>query len=414
MLPPTRIRVDSRPAPSRSKAQNSSAMDTAGKPPSSNKAGPRFNSLTPVHNEPALRLPSNVPHRPGNPIGSARPPSSGVITAKQLQELQHRHQMQLALVKQEARELKEEKAFLVAQNLRLERELCLQNPPNGHGMVDPRRSESHSRPSFARTRSQPNTDLRDAHYSLNSNSPTCSGSWASSGGPTTPSSLSPRSHHSRNASSASLHALASHAPPPMSRRPSMSSTCPPVTSAPDPVLLLQRLRLADRQQKLAHSQNLLNPLRPLSTACEEPRPMSARSNPGSRGASRRNSLTGNGNDPPLKGILKPSTPIRPVSSCSNTIVGPPTRPPTRPSTGMGYFLEEAYDSITRPSGQRTSSGMYAQQLHHNVIPTPSQRSRRGSLDVNGARERPISNHGFHKRTRGHETERVRKGNNNAH
>lgn len=37
------------------------------------------------------------------------------------------------------RELKEEKAFLVAQNLRLERELCLQNQP-GHGViVDPRR-----------------------------------------------------------------------------------------------------------------------------------------------------------------------------------------------------------------------------------------------------------------------------------
>jgi hypothetical protein len=68
-----------------------------------------------------------------------------VITSKQLQELQHRHHMQLALVKQEARELKEEKAFLVAQNLRLERELSLQNQPNSHGMVDPRRAELVSR-----------------------------------------------------------------------------------------------------------------------------------------------------------------------------------------------------------------------------------------------------------------------------
>jgi hypothetical protein len=69
-----------------------------------------------------------------------------VITTKQLQELQQRHQMQLALVKQEARELKEEKAFLVAQNLRLERELCLQNQSHGHGMsVDPRRAAPVSR-----------------------------------------------------------------------------------------------------------------------------------------------------------------------------------------------------------------------------------------------------------------------------
>jgi hypothetical protein len=255
-----------------------------------------------------------------------------------------------------------------------------------------------SRPSFSRSRSHPNAEFHDPHHSLSSNSPTCSGSscsshpWASSGGTNTPSSLSPRSRHSRNASSASLAVLPSHAPPPMSRRPSMGSAGMPTASVPDPAVLLQRLRLADRQQKLSHSQNVLHPLRPLSVAsnaCEEVRPMSSRSNPGSRGASRRNSLSSGANDQPLKGILKPSTPIRPGSSCSNTIVGPPTRPPTRPSTGMGYYLDESYDSIIRPSGQRTASCMYNQQLSN----MPSHRSRRGSLDMSSAKDRPKSNHG---------------------
>ncbi|EHS64485.1 hypothetical protein PGTUg99_008380 [Puccinia graminis f. sp. tritici] len=373
-------------------------MDSGVKPLSNNKTMSRLNSHAPAQNDSGHRLPAHATHRPGNPIGSQAAPT-GVITSKQLQELQHRHQMQLALVKQEARELKEEKAFLVAQNLRLERELCLQNQPNSHGMVDPRRAELSSRPSFNRSRSHPNADFRDPLHSLTSNSPTYSGSscsshpWASSGGPTTPSSLSPRSRHSRNASSASLTVPTSHALPPMSRRPSLSNTGLPATSAPDPALLLQRLRLADRQQKMVHSQNVLNPLRPLSVAsnaCDEVRAQSSRSNPGSRGHSRRNSLSGSGSDQPLKGILKPSTPMRPVSSCSNTIVGPPTRPPSRPSTGMGYYVDEAYDSITRPSGQRTSSSIYNQQFHHSSI--PQHRSRRGSLDVpNG--ERPKFNHG---------------------
>ena len=390
-------RLNSRPATLPHKL----SMETA---PSKNKAMPRLNSLAPAQNDPALRSSAHATHRPANSIGSHGAPP-GVITTKQLQELQHRHQMQLALIKQEARELKEEKAFLVAQNLRLERELCLQHQPNVHGMGESKRADPSSRPSFSRSRSHPNADLRDSLHSLSSNSPTCSGSscsshpWASSGGPTTPSSLSPRSRHSRNASSASLAVPASHAPPPMSRpmsrRPSFSSAGPPATCAPDPALLLQRLRLADRQQKLAHSQNVLHPLRPLSVAsnvCEEARPRSSRSNPGSRGVSRRNSLSGSGNDQPLKGILKPSTPIRPVSSCSNTIVGPPTRPPTRPSTGIGYYLDEAYDSITRPSGQRSTSCIYNQQPHHNSI--PSHRSRRGSLDVHTG-ERPNPNHGCH-------------------
>jgi len=377
--------------PCAKKSAPSSAMDTAGKA-SQNKPASRFNSMVPAQAD-AHRLPCNgiPPHRPANPIASKRE-SPGVITAKQLQELQHRHQMQL-------RELKEEKAFLVAQNLRLERELCLQNQP-GHGViVDPRRGAApKSRPSFNRSRSHPNADLQDPHHSLSSNSPTCSGSscsshpWASSGGTNTPCSLSPRSRHSRNPSSTSLAVPASHAPPPMSRRPSCSGTGMPAASAPDPAVLLQRLRLADRQQKLAHLQNVLHPLRPLSVAsnaCEEVPLMSSRSNPGSRGTSRRNSLTASSNDQPLKGILKPSTPIRPVSSCSNTVVGPPTRP----STGIGYYLDESYDSITRPCGQRTTSSMYSQQLHRPTNSMSSHRDRRASFDMNSARERPRSNHG---------------------
>lgn len=360
---------------------------------------PRSNSAAAPRTEPVSGRGPNASNRPANPVGGQTAAASGVITAQQLEELKHRHLLQLALVKQEARDLKQEKAFLVAQNLRLERELCLQNnqalAPGG--VVDQRVLDSRSRPSFHRSRSHPNSELRDPHHSLCLSSPTHSCSscsshpWVSSGGTNTPSSHSPRSYHSRNPSSASLAVPSSHAPPPMSRRPSFSGGVPPMTSAPDPVLLHQRLRMASRQQKL---NNVLNPLRPLSVAshaCDDtPRPLSSRSNPASRGVSRRNSVSsGNAHDhPPLKGILKPSTPIRPLSSCAATAV----RPPTRPSTGMGYYVDEAYDSITHPHGHRTASTTFTYPGHH---PTCTPRTRRGSIDyINGAGERLSSRHGY--------------------
>lgn len=355
----------------------------------------RPKSIGSTHNESSARLPINVAHRPMNSVGSRRA-TSVTITAKQLEEIQHRHQLQMTLIKQEARELKEDKAYLVAKNLRLERELSRQNQSFVHGVggvLEQRRTNLNSRPSFNRSRSQPNADLHDPHHPLCITSPTCSGSscsshpWISSGGTNTPSSQSPRSRHSRNTSSVSLAVTSSHAPPTLSRRPSLSSTGPPTTSAPDPAVLLHRLRLASRQQKLPHYQHTLNPLRPLSVApsiCDESRLHLSRSNPGSRPVSRRNSLSaGSGHDHlPLKGILKPSAPIRPVSSCSNTVVGPPTRP----STGMGYYFDEAYDSITHTNGQRGASSAFNQQIYQSH--PPHQRSRRASLEaINGAGER---------------------------
>jgi hypothetical protein len=50
------------------------------------------------------------------------PPPRGA-TPDQLQEIKYRHILELQAVKRETLELREEKAYLVAQNLRLQREL---------------------------------------------------------------------------------------------------------------------------------------------------------------------------------------------------------------------------------------------------------------------------------------------------
>ncbi|CAH7690932.1 hypothetical protein BY996DRAFT_7502028 [Phakopsora pachyrhizi] len=365
---------------------------------------------------------------------SVLPSTSNSIPAEKLQEILLRHQIEIALVKQEARELKQDKAFLVAQNLRLERELCAHNRTGSSNSItlpvsDQRRLIApNRRPSFNRSRTQPLVDLNDnlSSFSLRSPSHSTSSSsshhWpcCSSGEGSTPSSSS-ASIHSRNPSTASLAALSVHGTQNLSRRPSLSS-CTGGHAIDPSILTPNHAALHSRLQRLAHASGLgISSIRPLSaTGCPRSedldRNSSPISNPSSATPSRRNSMTGgihhtNDVQLALKGILKtPSTAsVRPLSSCaarSNEAF-------QRRISGLGYYVEDGYDSITKTlppnnnwqsahSNQGSSSIRSGYQQNHfnfhnnkntsqhhshtqtkfcsNLNSFPVQRNRRSSLD----------------------------------